>query len=66
MDTIPGLILESDLVLDGTVSRIDPETTELAATSDVGLSPRWLAFGHGHVWVGVGGIPYDVPESPCN
>ncbi len=39
---------------DGTVSRIDPESNEVAKTIDVGGVPRGVAAGFGHVWVANG------------
>ena len=38
---------------DGTVSRIDPETSEVVTTIDVGQAPAGIAVGHGLVWVTV-------------
>jgi YVTN family beta-propeller protein len=38
---------------DGTVSRIDPETSEVVATIDVGPAPAGVAVAHGLVWVTV-------------
>jgi YVTN family beta-propeller protein len=38
--------------LDGTVSRIDPNTTEVGEVQ-VGSSPEGVAFGNGSVWVAV-------------
>jgi YVTN family beta-propeller protein len=38
---------------DGTVSRIDPTTTKVMATANVGGTPIGIAFGMGKVWVSV-------------
>ena len=37
--------------LDGTVSRIDPETNRVVQTVPVGVTPTALAAGAGAVWV---------------
>ena len=39
--------------LDGTVSRIDPETNEVVKTIEVGNAPSGLAFADGRVWLTV-------------
>ncbi len=39
--------------LDGTVSRIDPETNRIVATIHIGHSPGSVAVGYGRVWVAV-------------
>ena len=36
---------------DGTVSRIDPRTNDVAAPIRVGGSPRDVAVGSGRIWV---------------
>ena len=36
---------------DGTVSRIDPDTREVVATIDLGVSVEGIATGAGGVWV---------------
>jgi ABC-type branched-subunit amino acid transport system substrate-binding protein/predicted Ser/Thr protein kinase len=52
--------------VDGSVSRIDPETNELAAKTAVG-TPQALAVGEGAAWVSVAGgtIAGKLPSPPC-
>jgi YVTN family beta-propeller protein len=45
--------------LDGTVSRIDPESNEVVETISVGSEPQRVAAGEGRVWVTV-----RAPEEP--
>ncbi len=40
--------------IDRTVSRIDPEQNEVAATVAIDQEPRRVAAGGGAVWVSVG------------
>ena len=35
----------------GTVSRIDPATSEVVATIEIGAAPSGIAVGDGAVWV---------------
>ena len=51
---------------DGTVSKIDPATDEVVETIETGYFPRLLDVGHGHVWVGVGGAPFEIDTPVCN
>jgi DNA-binding beta-propeller fold protein YncE len=39
--------------LEGTVSRIDPETNEVVATIEIGNGLQHIAAGEGAVWVTV-------------
>ena len=39
--------------LDGTVSRIDPQTNEVVETIEVGNAPSGLAFADGRLWLTV-------------
>jgi YVTN family beta-propeller protein len=38
---------------DGSISRIDPVSNEVAGTIKVGNAPSGIAFGGGSVWVAV-------------
>jgi branched-chain amino acid transport system substrate-binding protein len=53
--------------VDGTVSRVDPETNEVAAKTAVG-TPQALAVGEGAAWVSVAGgtIAGKLPTPPCS
>jgi ABC-type branched-subunit amino acid transport system substrate-binding protein len=52
--------------VDGTVSRVDPETNEVTAKTAVG-TPQALAVGEGAAWVSVAGgtIAGKLPSPPC-
>jgi YVTN family beta-propeller protein len=39
--------------LDGSVSRIDPQTNEVVETIEVGNAPSGLAFADGQLWLTV-------------
>ena len=43
---------------DGSLSRVDPATNAVVATTEIGHQPKWLAVGDGRVWVGVSGARY--------
>jgi branched-chain amino acid transport system substrate-binding protein len=59
MDAATGKLVETvalpfapkDVAVDDTLSRIDPETSAVTDTVDVGLGASGLAVGHGSVWV---------------
>ena len=39
--------------LDGTVTRVDPQTNKVVATIKLGHTPSWVAIGGGRIWVSV-------------
>ncbi len=49
---------------DGTISRIDPDRSEVVEDIPVGLDPRGIAVGFGSVWVALAGSNQVVRIDP--
>jgi YVTN family beta-propeller protein len=51
--------------LEGTVSRIDVDENRVTQTLRVGDAPRFVAYGHGALWIAGTLADADAIESDC-